>query len=334
MNCDIGYPESVQLKNGRELTVYHFNLFRLFSRATLLGSVILILQAEDQDAQWHARQSYDHLRQGQLAEAEQEIRESIRLSPTDPLYHSALAGILHRSHRLKECATEYSKALDSLAENSAARQKVAEQLEAVDLESGAECAKTARYNEGLGLSADAAQRFPASARVFQMLGYFQTKVQLNVAAVKSYRRALDLNPASADACLGLAMAQSAAGMNKDAVATLESNVKRFPDNALIFQTLGVVLLQAAEPERAAAMFDAALKIDGVLAESHLQLGNMALDKRDLTRAGQHLLAAEAAAPQDSRIHFALARWYRRTGDTEAASREMKAFEVAKTVATR
>ncbi len=302
--------------------------------ATLLGSMILILRAADQDAEWHARQSYDYLRQGHLAEAEQDIRESIRLSPADPLYHSALAGILHRSHRLEECATEYSKALGRLPENSTARQKVAELLEAVDLEIGAECAKTARYSEGLVLSADAAQLFPASARVFEMLGYFQTKVRLNVAAVSSYRRALDLDPASAEAGLGLAMAQSAAGMNEDAISTLESGVKRFPDNALMFQALGVVLLEIGEPERASAMFHAALKLDGGLAEAHLQLGNIALDKRDLTSAGQHLLAAEAAAPQDSRIHFALARFYRRTGDREAASREMKAFEVAKSVATR
>jgi Tfp pilus assembly protein PilF len=306
----------------------------VFSWAALFGSPSLILGAADTDAQSHARQSYEYVRQGQLTEAEREIRESIRLAPEDPLYHSALAGILHRSNRLEECAGEYSKALDTIPQNSAAREKIAERLEQVDLEIGAELAKNARYNDGLALSTKAAQRFPESARVLQMLGYFQTKRRMNVAAVHSYQRALDLDPSSAGASLGLGMAQSSAGMNQEAVTTLQSGVKRFADSALHLQALGVVLLESADPERASAMFEAALKIDATLAESHLQLGNLALQKGDLTAARQHLQAAEASAPSDSRVHFALARLYRRTGDAEAATREMKAFDEAKAVATR
>lgn len=305
----------------------------VFSWAVLFGNLSLILQAADTEAQGHARQSYEYVRQGQFSEAEREIRESIRLVPDDPLYHSALAGILHRMNRLEECASEYSKALEALPGNSPVRQKIAEQLEQAELEAGAQLGKAARYSEGLAWSAKAAERFPESARVMQMLGYFQTKLRMNVAAVKSYRRALDLDPSSAEASLGLGMAQSAAGLTKEAVSTLEAGVKRFPDNALHLQALGVVLLDNADADRAPKMFEAALKLDANLAESHLQLGNLALQKGDLPSARQHLLAAVAAAPGDSRIHFALARLYRRAGDTEAAAREMKAFDEMKAIAT-
>src|SRR4051794_14206175 len=97
----------------------------------------------------------------------------------------------------------------------------------------------------------------------------------------SYKRALALDPSSAEASLGLGMAQSAAGMYQEAVATLESGAKRFPRNALHLQALGVVLLKTGEQDRAVAMFEAALNIDGALAESHLQLGNLALEAGDL-----------------------------------------------------
>jgi Tfp pilus assembly protein PilF len=306
----------------------------VFSWAALLGALSLNIRAADPDAQSHARLSYEYLRQGHLVEAEREIRESIRLAPEDPLYHSALAGILKRSDRKAECATEYAKALDALAEDSLQRRKIAEQLEQLDLEMGAEFARNAQFKDGLVLSADAAQRFHESARVFQMLGYFQSKLRMNVAAVNSYRRALDLDPNSTEASLGLGMAQSSAGMSRQAVVTLQSGIKHFPNDPLHLQALGVVFLENGEPDRARAMFVAALRINNSLAESHLQLGNLALQNGDLQTAGQHLKAALSVAPADKRVHFALSRLYRRTGDPEAAIREMKAFEEADAAAKR
>lgn len=305
-----------------------------FSLVVLSGSLSSTLVAVELDAQAHARQSYDHLRQGQLTEAEREIRESIRLAPDNPLYHSALAGILHRSQRFEECAVEYSKAFEALPDNSPGRQKIGAQLEQVDLELGAELAKNGRYKEGLSMSSIAAQRFRESAALQQMLGFFQTKQRMNVAAVGSYTRALSLDPSSAEASLGLGMAQSGAGMYQEAIATLEAGANRFPNKALHLQALGVVLLESGDRDRAVATFEEALKLDPTLGESHLQLGNTALDKGDLRLATEHLRAAAASTPSDSRVHFALARLYRRTGDREAADREMKAWEDTKAVRSR
>src|SRR5947209_16089158 len=113
------------------------------------------------------------------------------------------------------------------------------------------------------------------------------------------------------------MAQSAAGMYLDAIATLEAGVGKFPGSALHLQALGVVLMESGARERAEAQFEGALKLDSTLGESHLQLGNLALERNDLQNAAQHLQAAAAVLVGDSRVHFALGRLYRRTGDTEA-----------------
>jgi len=53
------------------------------------------------------------------------------------------------------------------------------------------------------------------------------------------------------------------------------------------------------------------------------------DTRRIRSAEDHLLAAERSAPNDRRIHFALARMYRMQGKADVADQEMKAFLSAK-----
>jgi tetratricopeptide (TPR) repeat protein len=81
--------------------------FALFLLALGLAS------PEDPEAMAHARKTYELSRQGKTAEAEQEIRESIRLAPENPLYHSALAGLVQKAGNLEEAKAEFEKALDS-----------------------------------------------------------------------------------------------------------------------------------------------------------------------------------------------------------------------------
>lgn len=205
-------------------------------------------------------------------------------------------------------------------------------LQALNL--GAQLARAGQYREGMRVASSVADQFPNDPRVFQMLGYFQTKLQLNRDAVRSYSRALQLDPASSDASVGLGTAQFSAGLEEEAIRTLEKGLIKFPEDATHYQALGVVLLRVSEAgrdtkTRARSMFEKALRIDNTLPEAHYELGAMALEANDIRSAEDHLLAAERRAPNDSRIHFALARMYRIQGKPEAANQEMKAFLSAK-----
>jgi Flp pilus assembly protein TadD len=293
----------------------------------------VIVWSQDLQALSHARQSYELAQQGKGAEAEQEIREALRLEPANPLYHSALAGLLQKEGRLEESKSELEKSID-LKPGDAVRKQLAGRLEQVDLELGARLAKSERYHAGLAVAAEAARRFPDSAEALQMLGFFQTKRSLNLDAVNSYRRALELDSSSAEASVGLGVAQSAAGVPADALRTLEAGARRFPRDAMHWQAIGLVLLELAEsgngdPARACAAFDTALKIDPDLPESHYRLGSIALENGDLTSAREHLEKARSSMPADSRLHFALARLYRRENNPAGAAREMEAFQLAK-----
>ena len=74
-----------------------------------------------------------------------------------------------------------------------------------------------------------------SASAHQMLGFFQTKLQQNLAAVASYSRAAALDSGSPDINVELAMAQSAAGMTDAAIKTFEAGIRRFPRHAMQYQ---------------------------------------------------------------------------------------------------
>ena len=290
---------------------------------------LLLLFREPPQAEAHARQSYILAQQGRQQEAEAEIREAIRLAPENALYHSALAGLLTKNNDWKGAAEELGRALNRNPP-PATRAQLLERLQEADLQLGAELARAASFQDGLQLALAAAKLFPQNSRILQMLGYFQSKLQLSRDAAQSYARSLALDPASAEASVGLGMAQFSAGLEQDAIRTLEAGITRFPRDAAHYQALGVVLIRNADENsgmkaRARSLFEKALAIDDSLSEAHYQLGAMALDANDSVSAKAHLLASERDAPNDSRVHYALARLYRQQGDTAAAEREMKAF---------
>lgn len=289
--------------------------------------------ADEQQAQQHARQSYSLVREGHLPESEAEMREAIRLSPANPLYHSALAGLFAQEGQLSEAKREFEEAL-RLNPPKQVSTRLLERLKQVDLALGAQLARSGRYRDGMLLAVSAAERFSDEARVFQMLGYFQAKLQLNRDALQSYSRALQLDPSSPEASIGLGMAQFSAGSEGDAVRTLEAGLARFPNDANHYQALGVILMRLSGEgsdtrRRAQSLFEKALQLDGTLPEANYEVGRAELAAGHLELAKSRLLTAEHSAPNDSRVHFVLARLYRREGNTDASAKEMKSFLAAK-----
>ena len=298
-----------------------------------LPTFAIAQSSEEQQAEGHARRSYGLAQTGHLSESEAEMREAIHLSPKNPLYRSALAGLFVQDRNLDGAKTELEEAL-RLNPPEPMRDRFLERLKQIDLTLAAQLAQSGRYREGMQVAVNAAERFSNEPRVFQMLGYFQAKLQLNRDAVRSYSRALQLDSSSSEASVGLGTAQFSAGMENESVRTLEEGLARFPSDANHYQALGVVLTRLSEEgqdtrARAQSLFKKALQIDETLPEAHYELGVAALAAGDPGLAKSHLLAAERSAPNDSRVHFALARLFREEGDAEAAANEMKSFLAAK-----
>ena len=273
-----------------------------------------------------ARKAYDLARAGNVDSAIMELKESERIAPRNPLYHSALGGMYERLGLLENAVAEFAEALLLDSMNT----KLRDRLESVSLEWGAVLAKESRFRAGLALAQGAAARFPQSSRAQIMLGLFETRNQQNLAAVAAYRRALQLDPRAVDASLGLAMAQSNAGLDKDAESTFEQSLKAFPNDSILRQAYGVLLVKMAESglateDRAVRMLRSALALDAKLPEAHYQLGSIALSHGDANAAAKHLAAAAGNGLDDSRLHYAFARTLRRLGRAEEAAKHMEMF---------
>jgi Flp pilus assembly protein TadD len=278
----------------------------------------------------HARRAYELAQSGQVDRAIAELQEAARLAPANALYRSALGGIYERQGRLEDAVNAFGEAVRLDPANS----KLAERLEIVSLEWGAVLARERRFRAGLAHARATASRFPKSAQAWLMLGLFETRNQQNLAAVAAYRRAVELDPDSPEANVGLGVAQSSAGMLKEAESTFQLGLKKFPADAMHRQAYGVLLVKLAEAgtasvEGAAEMLESALKLDASLAEAHYQLGSLALSRNDAASAAEHFAAAARNGLDDSRLHYATARALRRLGKEPEAAAHMDLFRQRK-----
>jgi tetratricopeptide (TPR) repeat protein len=187
-----------------------------------------------------------------------------------------------------------------------------------------------QLSSALSVAYRAVERIPLPSHAYEMKGLLESMLNHYNDAVGSFGRALELNPDSRMASLGLATAQWNAGMIKEAEATFQKGIEKFPQNALHYQEYGVLLLKLEDGEsRGVPLLKTALALDASLPEPYYQLGNLALSKGKLPDALEHLEAAVRLDPKKSKIHYALGRAYRRLGRSEEAHRELQLYEALK-----
>jgi tetratricopeptide (TPR) repeat protein len=177
--------------------------------------------------------------------------------------------------------------------------------------------------------------FPNSAPALELQGLVETEMGQFTDAVRSYTRAVQLDPSRPDGVLRLAQAQFAAGMSKDAARNFEAGIRRFPKEARFREQYAVALLRQSETgdaqaeSRAEELLRSALALDPALPDAHYQLGNLALKKGLIAAAQQHLEQAVKLDSRNGQAHFALSRVYRRLGRKEDGAREMELYQSLK-----
>jgi tetratricopeptide (TPR) repeat protein len=191
-----------------------------------------------------------------------------------------------------------------------------------------------RFSAALEAAKGATEEFPSSAQAFSLKGAAELDMEQYNDSIASCTKAVELDPASPDALLGLAAAQSAGSMTKEAAATLEKGRKQFRRDGRFPLEQGLLLTKDAEQDatvaaRSEQLFRLALALDSSLPEAHYQLGNLSLKNGRLTEALNQLETAARLKPEDPKIHFALARVYRRLNRNPDAAREMDLFEKLK-----
>ncbi|MGI8958800.1 MAG: tetratricopeptide repeat protein [Bryobacteraceae bacterium] len=202
-----------------------------------------------------------------------------------------------------------------------------------------------RFAAALELASKTAEAFPRSEPAYRDKGMVEMKMNQFTDAVRSYSRAVDLDPKSLDAAVGLASAKWAAGMHAQAEAEFQVLLKQHPREARVYEAYATSLLTGTDDTptqgRVEALLKKAIELDNSGAEPHYQLGMLALKKSDLKKdstgasadslrqALEQLETAARLGLNDSKIHYALARVYRRLGHEDKAVREMQTYQELK-----
>lgn len=183
----------------------------------------------------------------------------------------------------------------------------------------------------------AVQLDPTSDKAFRLKGYAELELQFYKDAIESYSQALRLNPASADAQLGLAAAHWGAGNNATARVTFEEGLKRFPHDAPLCTKYARFLLKLAEENLdrateslAVSLLQRAIAIDRSQPDAHYELGNFFLAKGRVQEAVEELETAAKLDSTSSKIRYSLSRAYRGVGRDGDASKQMRAYYALRT----
>ena len=260
----------------------------------------------------------------QFEQSEQLIRQLLDAGQQSAKIYRLLGWCLQEQHHYQDAVHAFQQAIDLEPTN-----------ETNYLDLGKILLTEGRLVPAIELTRRTTNAFPDSSQALLLRGSVELAATLFSDAVDSFSRTLQLDPASPDATLGLARAQFGAGMTQQARATLERAISDFPRNAPFELELAQLLLKEAETgderagTRAEQLLNSAVALDDTLAEAHYQLGELTLGRGQPQRALIHLQRAAKLKPASAKIHFALARAYRRLGKNEEAAKETALYDELK-----
>lgn len=175
---------------------------------------------------------------------------------------------------------------------------------------------------------------PNSYPAHRARGQIQMKQHDYMAAVNSYRKAVELNTSSPEPLMDLADAEAAAGQFEEASALLEKSIKKYPREAQFYYQYALLVLHhsAERPttqSKATRLLERTLTLDDSIAGAHYELGNVWLNEDQPSKAIAQLRRAEKLNPSDENTHYALSLALHKLGRLEEADDELQTFKKLK-----
>jgi len=268
------------------------------------------------------------------AECENTLLASIGYGHGTPESYALLGWTYEKLDRLSDMLKAFERAINLEPSNPA---------HLIDL--GDALAEKKNYGTALEVAKEAVKRFPSSSATQSLKGSVELKMYLLTEALKSYSKAVELDSNNPRAALGLALTEWNMDRNDEAAKSFEEGVRKFPNNGFFLLKYALFLLNApgerdAEAQaRIKTLLKKSEELDDSNAETHFQLGNLAMKENKFEEALGELQTAARLDPELAKIHLVLARVYRRAGREADAEKEtelhrkLKAEEEQSTDAT-
>ncbi len=258
---------------------------------------------------------------GRLEDGRRTAKELLAQHNTGEL-HNLLARIDEKDGKFLEAANEYETAahLDPSEDNL--------------FDWGSEMLLHRTYEPAITIFRQATQRYPKSPRIFIGLGLALYSRGTYDEAVKALIAAADLAPTDAHCYYFLSKAyDSSPGQADEVIQRFRRYAELEPENALAQYYYALSLWKGKRSQNTSVdttMVEALLKksiaLDGTIADSHVQLGDLYADQHEYEKSIPEYVSALELNPNLSDAHYRLGTDYVHTGKRDLAQQEFAVYQ--------
>jgi tetratricopeptide (TPR) repeat protein len=275
----------------------------------LFAACLALSVALAQDSSSTAKQTYTRAieldAKGNHPAALALLWEAGGLAPRDPEIQNALGEALERIGALDAAIAAYRAALQGNPQFRKASNHLILAL-----------VKAGKGEEAVQRAQDLVSQAPNDPDRYFTLGLAESEQNVDD-AIKSFRRALELDPRHALARYNLALALNRVDRTADAIDEMKKALA-IDSRGETHYMLGVMYSHQGEFDAAARELKAAIAADPRSAEAHAALGAVFRARRDWESAERELRRAIAINP-DPATHYALAQVLQQKGDSGAST---------------
>jgi tetratricopeptide (TPR) repeat protein len=266
-----------------------------------------VLRDQPTSASLHRQLATAYLAQGQLALAEESLRNAMKAAPNDASIRIELAQLLVRSDHAAQGVTLLEETVQRLPQNMPAREALAAAYLSVGNLAGARTA-----------AEELETRDPHSAAGLYFAGVVAAREKRLDESQTSFERALELQPHRVDVLASLVRVQVARGAAEAAIARVQAALAQGPANVELLNLLGGLYFDRKDFNRAADVFARATSANPRLWLPHRNLAQARLELHDLEGALREYRAALELAPSDPQLVADAAGFYEKQGRIDDA----------------
>lgn len=174
----------------------------------------------------------------------------------------------------------------------------------------------------------AVKEAPNDARCWTVMGCVAFAKGSDAEALRHFRKAMQLDSNSVDACYNLGTMYTLRGNLDNASMTLRSGLRRHSKSIRLYRALGRVYQLRSDPQRATQCYEAILAIDSVNLNAWLSLGEICRERGEYERAQSYYQKCIRIDATYTPAHKALGLNYTQWGDyTKAIRAYQKAVQI-------